>query len=321
MFTRLERSVACLKGLASGDAIGKQTESLTRHAVEQWYPDGVIGFHGKLGAVIPRYIGKRYEWRIGETTDDTEQTIAVARTLIAEGIVSHSSIGRALMACWKSNHPDLSLGRFQQRGDPDFICHEGDGCGAAMRIAPLGIAYSHRRMADLVEAVYQASVPTHGGQFALCAAASFSAAVSAAIDGGSSLEVFNAAIHAAQETEQFRPPSSIGNMAITLRRMHDGLLSVPDLSERLRQNDCFPDKPIIIVPLAISLALVTKSSRRTILLAANIGGDTDSVASIGGALAAAMFPETVDEEWYQAVERINDHRLAELASKLTALRQ
>jgi hypothetical protein len=48
---------------------------------------------------------------------------------------------------------------------------------------------------------------------------------------------------------------------------------------------------------------------------------TDSVASIGGALAAAMFPHSVDEKWYQAVENVNDHNLVDLAVKLAALRE
>jgi len=290
MFTQVERSVACLKGLATGDAIGKQTETLKRSAVRQWYPDGVSGFQGELGAVIPRYIAKRYEWRIAETTDDTEQTFAVAQSLIAEGRVSHSSIGRALMKCRKSNHPDVSLGRFQQRGDPDFICYEGDGCGAAMRVAPVGIVYSTRRMSHLVEAVFQASVSTHGGQFGICAAASFAAAVSAAVDGESPAEVLNAAIHAAREAERFRAASPAGNMSAALRHMYAELvLARQELSGRLQEDDCFPDRPVVITPLAISLALVTKSARETILLAANIGGDADSVASIGGALAAQCF--------------------------------
>ena len=42
----------------------------------------------------------------------------------------------------------------------------------------------------------------------------------------------------------------------------------------------FPDKPETIVPLAISLALITESAEETILLAANVGGDADSVASM-----------------------------------------
>ena len=94
-----------------------------------------------------------------------------------------------------------------------------------------------------------------------------------------------------------------------------------ELSVRLQEDDCFPDRPTVIVPLAIGLALVTKSASQTILLATNIGGDADSVASIGGALTAAMCPQSVDEGWYQAVENVNNHSLVELATKLAALRQ
>ena len=70
-----KRVTGCFKALAAGDALGKQTEMLSRTNVQRWYPGGITGFHGRPGEVIPRYAGKRYEWRIGETTDDTEQTL------------------------------------------------------------------------------------------------------------------------------------------------------------------------------------------------------------------------------------------------------
>lgn len=322
MYTPLARSIACLKGVSTGDAIGKQTEMHHRNDVKRWYPQGLTGFHGELGTVIPRYRGRPYQWLVAETTDDTEQTIAVANTLIGHGAVSHSSIGRALMKCRKSNHPDVSLGRFQQRGDPDFVCSDGDGCGAAMRAAPIGIVYSARRILDLIEAVFQASVSTHGGQFGICAAASFAAAVSAAIDGRPPDDVLGVAVDAAHQAERYRPPSSVGNMAAALRKMYGELVSASQaLPARLREDDCFPNRPAIIVPLAISLAVVTKSARETILLATNIGGDSDSVASIGGGLAGAMFPQSVDEDWYRAVESVNNHNLIELATRLAAMRQ
>src|SRR5438046_7924847 len=128
-----ERVIGCFKGLATGDAIGKQTETLTRADVQKWYPRGITGFEGQPGDVIPRYAGKRYEWRIGETTDDTEQTVAVARALLGEGRVSHEAIGRELLQCRKSLHPGVSLWSFAQSGDLARITSEGDGCGADMR--------------------------------------------------------------------------------------------------------------------------------------------------------------------------------------------
>ena len=92
---RLQRAVACFQALASGDAIGKQTETLSSADVQRWYPQGITGFQGVPGEIIPRYAeNRRYEWRIGETTDDTEQTIAVARALLGPAPISHTMFGR-----------------------------------------------------------------------------------------------------------------------------------------------------------------------------------------------------------------------------------
>ena len=85
-------------------------------------------------------------------------------------------------------------------------------------------------------------------------------------------------------------------------------------------NQYFPNKPQNIVPLAIGLALVTQSAQETALLAANIGGDSDSVASIGGAIAGALHPETVNQEWFEVVNLINEDDLLAVATSLAALR-
>src|SRR5437763_14678492 len=59
-----ERIVGSLKGIATGDAIGKQTEMLSREGVVRWYRNGVRGFEGPPGTVIPRSVGSpRREWR------------------------------------------------------------------------------------------------------------------------------------------------------------------------------------------------------------------------------------------------------------------
>jgi len=56
-------------------------------------------------------------------------------------------------------------------------------------------------------------------------------------------------------------------------------------------------------------------------LAANIGGDSDSVASIGGAIAGALHPETVNQEWFEVVNSTNEDELLDVATSLAALRR
>jgi ADP-ribosylglycohydrolase len=98
------RILGCLAGLATGDAIGKQTETLSREGVLQWYPRGVSGFEGQPGTVIPRYaVNSKRQWLIGETTDDTERTLAVARAILRDRAFTHvtveKSCSRARSAC------------------------------------------------------------------------------------------------------------------------------------------------------------------------------------------------------------------------------
>ena len=287
--------------------------------MQRWYPGGIAGFHGQPGDVIPRYAGKRYEWRIGETTDDTEQTLAVARALLRDRRATHQAIGQELLHCKKSLHPGVSLWTFVQLGDPSRIASDGDGCGAAMRAAPVGVLYPSSRLPELIRGAYECAIPTHGGQMAVCAAAAVAGAVSAALDGRPVGEVLTIAIQASTGAEGLRPCAE-ASIAVSIQEIYSDLAERKHLVVDEIASQYFPNKPQNIVPLAISLALVTQSAQQTALLAANIGGDSDSVASMGGAIAGALYPETVNEEWFEVVNMINDAELLNTAKSLAALR-
>ena len=316
-FTATDRAIACLKGIATGDAIGKQTEMLSSEEIVRWYPHGVRGFEGTPGAIIPRYAGNRKrEWRIAETTDDTERTIAVARAILADDEVSHVSVGRELLRCTKCVHPGVrSLWEFHQAGDPARVAVAHDGCGAAVRVAPVGIVFASNALQQLVKGAREASISTHGGSLAIAAAAATAAAVSAAIDDASSEQVLELSAEAAAVAEQE------GVFATAMRAIHDRLASLPSLTSAAVAACCFPDRPLTIVPLALGLATVMRSAEEAILLATNVGGDSDSVASIAGGILGAMYPDTVNEEWYQTVESVNQHDLVRIAAGLASLRR
>src|SRR5256886_12284679 len=139
--TVTDRIVGCLKGIATGDAIGKQAEMLSHDEVLHWYPHGIRGFEGTPGAIISRYAGNsKHEWRIGETTDDTERTVAVARAIITERNVSHLSVGREMLRCPKSVHPGVkALWEFHQAADPAGIAGAHAGFEAAIPAQPGGL--------------------------------------------------------------------------------------------------------------------------------------------------------------------------------------
>jgi ADP-ribosylglycohydrolase len=322
--TIADRIVGCLRGIATGDAIGKQTEMLSHEDVRRWYPHGIRGFEGAPGTIIPRYAGNsKHEWRIGETTDDTERTIAVARAIIADGDVSHATIGREMLECRKCVHTGVqSLWEFHQAADPARTATAHDGCGAAVRVAPVGILYRSSSLEELVNGAREASIPTHGGVLAIAAAAATAAAVSAAIDGASSEQVLGLAERAAAQVEGRCPgaPATAMAMANAIRTVHDNLTCLPVIRAEDVAASCFPNSPLTIVPLALGLATVLQSAEEAILLSANVGGDSDSVASIAGAILGAMYPETVNRQWSEIVEGVNAHNLVALAEELGRFR-
>lgn len=336
-----KRIIGCLKGIATGDAVGKQTEGLSRDGIVRWYPDGIRGFEGKPGSVIPRYLGNaKREWRIGETTDDTERTIAVARAILegqrpAEAgryvrsgeagphvpAIHHATVGRELLKCEKCIHPGVrSLWEFHQAGDPARVAREHDGCGAAVRVAPVGILYRSDRQDAIVAGAREASVSTHGGALAIAAAAATAAAVSAAIDGQPGFEIIDAATRAAAASERQWPPSPARSVAACVQQVYEDLRHTTQLAPLHLSARYFPDNVLIIVPLALALAAIMDSAEAAILLAANIGGDSDSVASIAGGILGARHPHTINDDWYSLVEQLNGHDLVGLGEQLGALR-
>jgi ADP-ribosylglycohydrolase len=319
-FSPMHRILGCLKGIATGDAIGKQTENLTREDILRWYPNGLNGFDGPSGAPIPRYLGnKKHQWVVGETTDDTERTLAVASAIIQVGGVTHATVGRELLKCHKSVHPGVrSLWEFHTAGDPARVAQGHDGCGAAVRVAPVGILYRPHRLQELVAAAREASISTHAGPNAVAGAAATAAAVSAAVEGMTAADIIDVAQQAAviAETEG----TTSGNLAHALIRVGRELRQRRRLDPTEVATACFPDHTSTIVPLALALATITGSARAAILLATNIGGDSDSVASIAGGIAGAMNPGSVPSEWCAIVEAVNGHDLVSVAEALVVLR-
>ena len=157
-----------------------------------------------------------------------------------------------------------------------------------------------------------------GDRWRSARAAAAAAAISAAIDERSPSEIVAIAERAAAQAEHER--SGTRKLADALRAVHADLARSTDLGPDDLAARHFPADPLTIVPLAIALGTVCHSADSAILLAANIGGDSDSVASIAGAILGARHPQTVNDEWYAIVEAINAHNLAVLAEGLGELR-
>ena len=262
----------------------------------------------------------RTEWRIGETTDDTERTVAVARAIFQDGDVRHASVGREMLTCIKSVHPGVkSLWEFHQAGDSARVTDRHDGCGAAFesrrldrvplgpagtdcRGGPRGLGFNPRRGAGdrgcggycgrRLRRRRRSVVVRHHRDRTTC----------------SSL------------AERDRAASATAAFAAAVQTIHEDLHQRSEFRPAEVAARYFPNGPLTIVPLALASLNVMPSAEAGILLATNIGGDSDSVASIAGAILGARYPDTVNNEWYEVVERVNSHDLRSLAEALNGLR-
>ena len=189
-----------------------------------------------------------------------------------------------------------------------------------MRVSPVGMLYRSASLDALVSGAFEASISTHGGSLAIAAAAATAAAVSAAIDGASSREVLAISEQAAADAERRWPGAGPPAFADAIRTVHDALAQLPTITAADVAARCFPDRPLTIVPLALALAALMQSAEDAILVAANVGGDSDSVASIAGGILGAMYPATVNQQLFDVTTRVNGHAFAKLAGELARIR-
>lgn len=330
----LDRAIGALLGLAVGDALGMPTQLLTRAEVVARHGPLLAGF-APAEAEHPVAAGMA----AGAVTDDTEQAVLLARVLLdGRGEVDPGVWARALgdwgAAMVARGSADL-LGPSTRRAlaavaagvAPEEAGRTGDTNGAAMRIAPVGLAVAvggpggPDRLAD---AVARVSRVTHGTDVALAGAVAVAAAVSAGVDG-STLE------QALETAEQLAPlgaarghatsaPDLAGLLhdAVTLGRAEgpDGVLGA--VVDRVGTGLATTES----VPAAFAvLAAVPDDPWLACRVAASLGGDSDTIAAMVGAVAGAChgtggFPADARA----TVERVNELDLAGLAAGLMDVR-
>lgn len=334
MSTDLDRATGALLGLAVGDALGMPTQELDRAEVRRLHGDLVAGF-----APAPADHPVAAGLPAGTVTDDTEQALLLARLLVAGGgRVDPVGWARAL-ADWAATMAargatDL-LGPSTRRAlaavaagtPPEEAGRTGDTNGAAMRIAPVGVAVpigvpgGTDRLADSVAAV---SRVTHGTDVALAGAVAIAAAVSTGVGGGDVDAALSAAVAAA-------PLGAARGHRTAAPDLATLLLAAVELGTRAGPAVVLDAVVAGIgtgvattesVPAALAvLAAIPGDPWLACRTAASLGGDSDTIAALVGAVAGAChgtarFPAAARA----TVEGVNDLDLAGLAAGLLALR-
>jgi ADP-ribosylglycohydrolase len=311
--TGSDRARGALYGLAIGDALGMPTQMLSRARIQALYGDRLSWFE-PAPADHPIAAGQP----AGSVTDDTEQAVLLGRLLLS-GPVDPRELARALLA-WERTMAERGsldlLGPSTKRAvaaivageDPARTGRYGDTNGAAMRIAPVGIA---TRAPGLVNAVVAASSVTHNTGIALAGAAAVAAVVSAGVDGAGFAEALPLALAAAREAAGRGYWVAGADVAARIEWAVSLVAGLTDDEAAARIYTLIGTSLATqeSVPAAFAvLAAVPGDPWRACLLAASLGGDCDTIAAMAGAMGGAThgtgaFPaeaiEVIDKQGFE----------------------
>ncbi len=282
----LERFVGCLVGLAAGDALGAPFEGMPA--------DHVFWVHGPI-----------HEWLDApdldplRTTDDTRMTLAVAEEIIDHGGIDPDRLARRFAAGYD---PERGYGPGARRileairagGDWRSLVTEvfpggSFGNGAAMRVAPVGLAFADDHPRVILEARLSA-MPTHAHPLGVEGAELLALAVALAaqgppLDRKGFLGVLEGRCHSEEFRWQMRAIRK-------LRRGH----SIGFLGSGLPAQRS--------VGTAIACFVTSPDDYAGVILKAiTLGDDTDTVAAMAGAISGAYLGiDAIPARWIEKLE-------------------
>ena len=291
---RLDQATGALIGCAVGDALGAPIEGWSRERIAP-LDDLTAGYRPLVHGRAPNE--KRYP--LGQYTDDTQLTLAIARSLVAEARVDGAAIGREFAALWESGEI-VGAGPVADRAVRRLIAriHWQDAAvaddlplnGAAMRIAPVGLWDCDDR-ASLADDATVASIVTHKHPLSIDAAIAIATAVADAV-ATSAIDASRFLQGVAQAIEHRSPEfgEHIRQVQAWLELPEDDALQAIASTGEARLRDGF-GIPALAEPTALA-ALYTFLKSPTDYIATidttlRIGGDVDTIAAIAGAISGA----------------------------------
>ena len=338
MDPRFSRAYGALAGLALGDALGMPTQEMS--------PEQIRAVYGRITGLVDADASQPYApgMPAGSTTDDTEQALLVASLLVRGRGTSSGRVAldagefaHALLA-WEDSmiargsldllgpSTKAALERVRAGEDPLSVGGAGTTNGAAMRVTPIGIAMSTADPEAFADAVWSSCQVTHATRQGFQSAALVAAAVSMGIDTARSttpdlrglLWKALSYVDSLPERGAWTPDPDV--VAATRRAMQ--LVANPASSslECLVEQVGTSVASAQAIPMAFAL-LARDPSPQALLDAANIGGDTDTIGAIAGAiLGAAVGVEVLPADSLSMIEEVSHLGLSSVAGDLLELR-
>ena len=292
----LEKIQGSLLGTAIGDALGMP--------VEGWSAEMIAQRYGQVRDMLPARLGP------GTYTDDTQMMIALAHSLVSCQKVDGADIAKTYMTFCdpRRGYGGGALRALRRIADGVSWRESGFGDfpggsfgnGGAMRIAPIGVLFGAGDVEQLREAVEAAVYCTHthplGIDGAVCQARAIGLITQVVPDTiPLSPEWVLSALHEAIRSDEF----------------HHALDTLADV---LRTPNVTPQQVIArvghgiealeAVPAALYAFLAhTTNFEEALVYAVGLGGDTDTIGAMTGALSGAYHGVAhIPSRWLDALE-------------------
>ncbi|MEW6535907.1 MAG: ADP-ribosylglycohydrolase family protein [Candidatus Auribacterota bacterium] len=302
-----------LMGLQAGDALGMPAQGWMRHDIKEQF--GVLSSM-KRGMLVK-----------GDHTDDTEMAFSVAEALwktksfngsiIAKTMVDNYSSKRGYERCAVKSFELIAADfGWMESGQSSFYANKSYGNSSAARSVPLALIYS-TNMNDLLRYSIMLARITHVHPLALEGTKLFACAIGfimRQVDAGQSVEPESLIDFLEMKSEE----SEYKDKLRLIRKFLRSKPEVGEVAEFLGSSY----EAINSIPTALYAFLAHLDSfKKAVIYAVNLGGVTDSLGSLTGALAGAYHgEENIPDSWRRCLRdkgkaaRIHGKRMYKLWS-------
>ena len=285
----------CMLGAAIGDALGKQNEGLNRKDILK---NGFTKDYGIAQAGCP---GEKL--RAGQYTDDTEQMIVLAESLIECNGFDPDNFARRIARWGADALSDPVRKNLVGPSSSEAIARLNSGirwkasgskipsCGSAMRAAPIGLFFCN--LDEVADNAALSSIPTHNSSAGIAGAIAVAIGVRCAIGGMPCRDIINE-VHDRASKFDTEIAKLIERSFLEKDEAPDIVFSELGTSYLVHET----------VPSAFyCFSKYFEDPEKAIIEAVNAGGDTDSIACITGALCGARHGvHAFPHRWIQGIE-------------------
>ena len=315
-----------LSGVAMGDAFGMPCEMWTRERIKKTY--------GYLDELYPGHPDNEISagLQAGEVTDDTEFTMIISQLLIDnKGVIEPQKFVEKIKLWADTDEKSKTvlgpstkraINEIEEGQSIEYAGRMGESNGASMRILPVGIVTDYHNMESLAEHVRKTCLPTHNTGKAISGASAIAAAVSYAIRCGENPDdMIDTAVEAAILGSGMGFETCGPNVAKRIRY-------AVSIAKKANDDEKFMQyvydmigtglPTVQTVPAALAIVYYSKGDPNICArLAANTGGDTDTIGAISCGIAGAYSGiEVFDNKILDKVISVNKLDIDIIAQKL-----